>query len=192
MAISKVVYGSNVLIDLTADTIEADKLLKGITAHGPDGEPITGSCEYDANTQDATATAAEILSGKIAYNKGNRLQGTMTNNGSVAGTISTKTGEYSIPKGYHDGSGKVTIDTTEQSKLVGSNIRDGVTILGVTGTMSGTEGAKAQSKTVTPSATQAIEVTPDEGYNYLSQVTVAKIPYQESDNSAGGITVTIA
>lgn len=192
MAISKVVYGSNVLIDLTADTIEADKLLKGITAHGPDGEPITGSCEYDANTQDATATAAEILSGKIAYNKGNRLQGTMTNNGSVAGTISTKTGEYSIPKGYHDGSGKVAIDATEQSKLVSSNIRDGVTILGVTGTMSGTEGAKAQSKTVTPSATGPVTVTPDEGYNYLSQVTVEKISYQESNNSAGGITVTIA
>jgi hypothetical protein len=140
----------------------------------------------------ATATAAEILSGKVAYNKGNRLQGTMTNNGSVAGTISTKTGEYSIPKGYHDGSGKVTIDETEKSKLVGSNIRDGVTILGVTGTMSGTEGAKAQSKTVTPSATGPVTVTPDEGYNYLSQVTVEKISYQENDNSAGGITVTIA
>jgi len=56
--------------------------------------------------------------------------------------------------------------------------------------MSGTEGAKPQSKTVTPS-TQAQTVLPDTGYNYLSQVTVAAIPYVESENTAGGTTVTI-
>lgn len=57
--------------------------------------------------------------------------------------------------------------------------------------MSGTEGAKPQAKSVTPSTT-AQTVLPDEGYNYLSQVTVAAIPYNESENSAGGKTVTIA
>ena len=55
--------------------------------------------------------------------------------------------------------------------------------------MSGTEGAKAQAKTVTPKTT-AQTVLPDTGYNYLSQVTVNAIPYVESDNSAGGKTVT--
>ena len=54
MAISKVVYGGQTLIDLTADTIIKDKVLKGYTAHGADGEPITGTCEYDANTQPNT------------------------------------------------------------------------------------------------------------------------------------------
>ena len=34
-------------------------------------------------------------------------------------------------------------------------------------------------------------VLPDEGYNYLSQVVVNAIPYAESENSAGGLTVTI-
>ena len=57
--------------------------------------------------------------------------------------------------------------------------------------MSGTEDAKPQAKTVTPS-TEAQTILPDEGYNYLSQVTVSAIPYAESDNSAGGVTVTIA
>lgn len=188
MGVSKIIYGGQTLIDLTADTVKADKLLKGFTTHGADGEPITGTCEFDANTQDATA--AEILLGKIAYNKGNRVVGTMPNNGAVAGEISIKDGEFVVPQGYHDGSGKVKISDTEKAKLIPSNIRDGVTILGVTGTMSGTEGAVTQSKEVTPStATQTI--LPDDGYNYLSQVVVKPIPYVESDNSAGGITVTI-
>lgn len=190
MAISKVIYGGNVLIDLTADTITAADLLKGKTAHGADGEAISGACTYDANTQDATATAAEILKGKTGYNKGVKVTGTMPNIGAVAGKITTKAEKYTVPQGYHDGSGSVQIDSAEQAKLVAENIREGVTILGVLGTMSGTEDAKPQAKTVTPDTT-AQEVLPDTGYNYLSQVTVLAIPYVESDNSAGGKTVTI-
>lgn len=188
--ISKVIYGGEILIDLTGDSVSADKLLKGTTAHGADGELVTGTCEYDANTQDATATAAEILTGKTAYNKGNKVTGTMKNNGAVSGKISTKAGKYTVPQGYHDGSGSVQIDSTEQAKLVPNNIREGVTILGVAGTMSGSEGVKPQSKTVTPSAAQQT-ILPDSGYTHLSEVTVAAIPYTESENSAGGKTVTI-
>ena len=190
MAISKVVYGGDVLIDLTADSITKDKLLKGYTAHGADGEVINGACEFDANTQDATAADSEILAGKIAYVKGTKKTGTMKNNGAVAGNITTKAGKYTVPQGYHDGSGTVQIDATEQAKLIPSNIRAGVTILDVEGTMSGSEGVKSQSKSVTPSTTQQT-VLPDSGYTHLSQVTVAAIPYVESDNSAGGTTVTI-
>lgn len=190
MAISKIIYGGETLIDLTADTIQADKLLAGYTAHGADGEAITGSCDFDANTQDATAAAAEILAGKTAYNKAVKITGTMKNNGAVTGTIATKVGTYTVPQGYHDGSGKVSIDSTEQAKLIPTNIREGITILGIEGTMSGTEDANPQAKTVTPS-TSAQTILPDEGYNYLSQVVVNAIPYTESDNSAGGTTVTI-
>lgn len=188
--ISKVVYGGQTLIDLTADTIAKDKLLKGYTAHTADGEQVTGTCEYDANTQDATATEAEILTGKTAYNKGVKITGKMPNNGAVDGKITTKAGKYTVPQGYHDGSGSVQIDMTEQAKITPENIRDGVTILGVTGIMSGSEGVKPQSKSVTPSATEQV-VLPDSGYTHLSQVTVAPIPYAESNNSAGGVTVTI-
>lgn len=190
MAISKVIYGGNTLIDLTADTIAADKLLKGITAHGADGEQITGTCAFDANTQDATASAAEILAGKTAYNKGVKITGEMKNNGAVSGEISTKAGKYTIPQGFHDGSGTVAISATEQAKLTADNIRKGVTVLGVTGAMSGTEDVKPQAKSVTPTTEEQV-VLPDTGFNYLSQVTVAAIPYVESDNSAGGKTVTI-
>ncbi|WP_419573617.1 hypothetical protein [Phascolarctobacterium succinatutens] len=191
--ISKVVYGGKTLIDLTADTVTADKLLSTYTAHDKSGATITGTCTFDADTSDATAAVAEILAGKTAYVNGNKLTGTMKNNGAVTGTISKKAEAYSIPIGYHDGSGKVSISTTEQAKIIATNIRAGVSILGVTGTMSGTEGAKAQAKTATPSTTQQT-ILPDSagGYNYLTQVTVEPIPYTESDNAAGGTTITIA
>ena len=188
--VNKVVYGGTVLIDLTGDTVTADKVLTGYTAHDKSGETITGTCNYDVNSEDATVAVAEILTGKTAYARGSKITGTMPNNGAVTKTISTKTQEVSIAQGYHDGSGKVSISSTEQAKIIPTNIRDGVTILGVTGTMSGTEGAKAQAKTVTPT-TAVQNVLPDDGYNYLSQVTVNAIPYVESDNSAGGTTVTI-
>lgn len=190
--ISKVVYGGKTLIDLTSDTVTADKLLSGVIAHDKSGAVITGACTFDADTSDATAASAEILSGKTAYVNKIKVTGEMKNNGAVAGTISKKAEAYSIPIGYHDGSGKVTISSTEQAKIIATNIRAGVSILGVTGTMSGTEGAKAQAKTATPSTSQQT-ILPDstQGFNYLTQVTVNAIPYNESDNAQGGKTVTI-
>lgn len=190
MAVSKVIYGGNTLIDLTGDTVTADKVLKGFTGHGKDGVQFTGSCEFDVDSSDATVTVAEMLTGKTAYARGVKLTGTMPNNGAVAGKIATKDGVYTVPLGYHDGSGTVGIDDAEKVKIIPANIREGISILGVIGEMSGSEGMKPQAKTVTPSSVQQV-VTPDEGYNCLSQVTVNAIPYVESENAAGGITVTI-
>lgn len=189
--VNKVIYGGNTLIDLTSDTVEATSLLSGVTAHDASGEIITGTCDYDADTSDATANASEILNGKTAYKAGAKITGTMPNRGGVTGTISTKAEEYTIQQGYHDGSGKVSIDSTEQAKIVANNIRQGVEILGVTGTMSGSEDVHAQSKTVTPS-TASQTITPDSPtYNYLSQVVVNAIPYTSTVNAQGGLTVTI-
>ena len=186
--INKLVVGNETKFDLTADTVAADKLLKDFTAHDKSGAPITGTCTYDADTQDATAAVAEILEGKTAYARGTKLTGTMPNKGAVSGTIATKDA-YTIPMGFHDGSGTVSIDATESAKIVAGNIKSGVTILGVEGTFSG-ESVTAQTKSVTPTMS-AQTVLPDEGYDYLSQVSVAAIPVNYSDNSAGGQTCTI-
>ena len=186
--INKLVVGNETKFDLTADTVTADKLLKDITAHDKSGAPITGTCTYDADTQDATAAVAEILEGKTAYARGTKLTGTMPNKGAVSGTIATKEA-YTIPMGFHDGSGTVSIDATESAKIVAGNIKSGVTILGVEGTFAG-ETVTAQTKSVTP--TMSVQtVLPDEGFDYLSQVEVAAIPVTYSDNSAGGQTCTI-
>lgn len=192
MANSKIIFNGQTLIDLTNDTVTADKLLKDYTAHGKDGEAVVGTCTYDADTSDATAAKAEILKDKTAYVNGVKLVGTMPNNGAVQGNITEKAGKYAIPQGYHDGSGYAQIDETEQSKIIPQNIRAGVTVLGIEGEMSGTEDVNAQAKEVTPAAAaQTILPDSESGYNYLSQVTVKAIPYTETENAAGGITVTI-
>lgn len=186
---SKVVYFGETLIDLTNDTVEPSKLLKGFTAHDKSGAPIIGTSTFDADTQDATAAAAEILSGKTAYVKGSKVTGSMPNKGAVEGYISDKTQPYMIPAGYHDGAGSVGIASAEAAKLIASNIKDGVSILGVTGTYAG-ELTKGQTKTVTPTK-DGFTVTQDEGYDYLASVVVNPIPYAVTDNTAGGQTVTI-
>lgn len=58
------------------------------------------------NTDDANAAASQILSGYTAYAKGQKVTGSMVDRGAVNQTISPG-GSYTIPAGYHNGSGKV-------------------------------------------------------------------------------------
>ena len=130
-----------------------------------------------------------MLLNKTSHARGVKITGTMPNNGAVTGEISTKDGSYTIPQGYHDGSGKAQISAAERAKIIPANIKAGVTLLGETGTYGG-ESVSAQSKSVTPSFAQQV-IQPDNGYDYLSSVTVAAIPVAYADNAAGGKTVTI-
>ena len=187
--INKVVFGNNTLIDLTSDTITPADLQSGVTAHDATGAIITGTSTKDSDTSDDTALVGEILSGKTAHARGTLLTGTMPNNGAIDVDITTKAQSVSVAQGYHDGSGTVQIDATEQAKIIAGNIKDGVTILGVLGTYTG-EGVTAQTKSVTPYTT-AQTILPDAGYDYLAEVDVAAIAYVETDNSAGGLTATI-
>lgn len=190
MARNKIIVGGEVYLDLTGDTITAADLAAGVTAHDKSGVAITGTSTLDSDTSEDTAAVAEILSGKTAHARGAQLTGTMPNNGAVSGVISTVDGDYTVPQGYHDGSGTVAISATEKAKLKNaSNIKAGVVLLGTTGTYTG-EGVSAQSKSATPTFNSQT-VLPDTGYDYLSQVTVAAIPVTETPNSAGGTTVTI-
>lgn len=188
---NKIIYGGKVLIDLTGDTVAPGKLLQGFTAHDKSGATITGECTFDSDTSDATATADEILKGKTAYVAGAQVTGAMPNNGASVLEIAAVSDELKIPVGYHDGSGIAKIADAEKAKLLAKNIRENVTILGVKGTMSSSEGMKPQAKSVTPSTTAQM-ILPGPGFNCFSQVTVEAIPYAEAQNASGGLTVTIA
>ena len=189
---NKVIYGGQTLIDLTGDDVTRADVASGKQFHLPTGEITTGTNTYDADTSDATAVAAEILVDKTAYKNGSKLTGTMPNRGQQTGTNSTKAGSVTIQQGYHDGSGSVSIDSTEQAKLIATNIREGVTILGVEGSMSGSEDMAATSASITPYTTSQTITPSDLGnYNAITQINVAAIAYSESDNAAGGVTVTI-
>lgn len=189
--VNKVIIGAEVKLDLTGDDVTPDKLAKGIKAHDKSGAPIVGTSTYNADTSDATATAAEILQGKTAYAKGAKVTGTMPNKGAVTLNVIKKSVPVTIPMGFHDGSGKAQVDPAEAAKIIPENIRDGINILGVAGTMSGTEGAKPQAKTVTPTF-EAQEITPDSPeYNFLSSVTVNAIPVSYTDNEQGGQTLKV-
>ena len=189
MAINKVIYGGNTLIDITDTTALAAQVLDGYYFYGRDGVKTEGTCTYNADTSDATATNAEILATKTAYVNGSKVTGTMVNNGAVSGTISTVAGQYTVPIGYHDGSGKVGIVSTEQQKIIAGNIKNGITILGVTGNYSGEAVSVETNKNATPTSSVQV-ITPSSGYDYLAQVTVAAIPYVETPNTYG-TTVTI-
>ena len=186
---NKVIYGGQVIMDISSDTVTASNLLSGYTAHGRDGEAITGECTYDADTTDATASTSDILSGATAYVNGVKLTGDMPNRGALSGSIDDVNDEITINAGYYDGSGSVTLDSTEKAKIISSNIKDGVTILGVLGTYTGA-GVTAQTKSATPYTT-AQTILPDNGYDYLSEVDIAAIYYDRTLNAAGGYTVTI-
>ena len=192
MAKNKVIYGNTTLIDLTDATLDlnngASNILSGESAYGRDGEKITGTCTYDADTSDANATASEILLNKTAYVNGSKITGTMPNNGGTGGTIDDLSTPYTIPQGYSDGSAEVSVDPVEAAKIIPSNIKDGVQILGITGTYTG-EGVTAQTKSATPYTT-AQSILPDSGYDYLAEVDIAAIYYNETAN-AYGTTVTI-
>ncbi len=86
--------------------LTAGKLLKGQTVLGIAGTGET-TCPTLASQTSATAGAGDILSGKTAYVNGSKITGSMANNGAVNATIAPG-GTYTIPAGYHNGSGKVT------------------------------------------------------------------------------------
>jgi len=185
-----VLADGRVLIDLTTDDVTAAHVLYGKKFHLPSGEPKVGSCTYDADTSDADATASEILTGKTAYKNGSKITGEMPNRGQQTSYISDADSPVTIQNGYHDGSGTVGIDATEKAKLIAGNIKAGVEILGVTGDYSG-ESATAGSVSATPYLTAQTILPSSISKDYISQVNIAAITITETDNAAGGVTVTI-
>ena len=186
---NKIVLGDGtVLIDLTMDDIKPEHVQKGIKFHDKSGAPQTGTSAKTVDASGVTAEPAEVLAGET-FGRGNDVAtGTMPNNSGKNVIVTSKTGT-SIARGYYDGAGTAKISDEDAAKLVPANIKDGVTILGVTGEF-GADDISAQSKEVTPTFADQ-QISPDSEYTFLSGVLVKAIPVLYTDNSAGGQTVTV-
>lgn len=97
-------------------------------------KPGSGTAKF-YDTSGASFAAGDLLTGKTAFGASGSVGGSMADNGATGGTISTKAGTVTIPAGYTTG-GTVAISSTEQAKIVASNIKSGVTILGQAGSLS--------------------------------------------------------
>ncbi len=169
---------------VSISSVEQAKIISENIRAGVQILGITGSFTSDAN-----AITSQILDGQTAYVNGLKITGSMNNRAAVNGVISTKTGSFTIQQGYHNGEGEVKIDENEQAKIIPQNIKSGIEILGVMGTHE-TGAVSGQTKTVTPS-TISQTLTPDSGYDYITEINVEPIPYVTESNSAGGTTVII-
>lgn len=124
------------------------------------------------DTTDATAAAADILSGKTAYGASGSVTGSMTNNGAQTETISKLADSIKIKQGYHDGTGTVSIASTEKSKIISGNIKAGVTILGVSGSSAvvDTSDATATASTIVSGSTAYVA-----GQKITGSLTLVKV-----------------
>lgn len=192
MGVNKIIVGGEVKLDISKDSVDEQHLLAGYTAHNHNGDPIEGECTFDADTSDATLTADKMLENETGYAGGVKLVGNMPNNGGYNANLTDRDTGVVIPRGFHDGSGKITLSPEDIAEIIPENIREGIDFLGIMGTMSGTEGVQAENREVTPSMEDQI-ITPDttEGYNYLAKVTVKGIPIVETPTPGGGTTITI-
>ena len=206
MAVNKVVYGTTVLVDLTGDTVTADKLLKGATAHDASGEQVTGThvCSGGLDTSDATATANDIAKDKTAYVGGEKVTGSLTsvNGFNFSSAVASWDSQNSklMLSGTNpiecivsaNGTSKMYCTGDKLGDAAASDVAEGKTFTSSAGLkVTGTAKASVptlQAKTVTPSAAEQT-VTPDSSYDGLSSVTVEGDANLVPGNIKSGVSI---
>lgn len=171
------------------DVADAIRSLNGLTT---EYTPAQMAAAITALVTGCDATAANILSGKQAMTENGRVTGTMTNNGAVSKSItpSTSAQSYTVPAGYHNGSGKVTVAAAPTSLIDGTataaNVLSGQTFFcdsytAKTGTMTNNG---AVSKSITPSTSAQSYTIPAGYHNGSGKVSVAAAPTSLIDGTA--------
>ena len=163
--------------------LTADKILEGNTILG-----IVGTASTGINTSDATATVKDILAGKTAYVDGEKLEGTMTNNGDLIITPSTDEQDHSA--GYYNSIQVRPVTSSVDTNIKAENIKSGISILGVSGSLIELNGHELE---VTPATVQKV-IEPEENYNAITRVTVEAVtssidPNITPENIKSGVSI---
>lgn len=138
---------TNILPKKTSQSVTPDSGYYGLSSVG-----IAPIPDIYQDVSGVTATAADVLATKVIVNSlGQQVAGSMVNNGAVSKTLDATTGnqQYSVPAGYHNGSGKVLI-TLEQKSATPTKS---------TQTISPTTGKVLSSVTVNPIPAQYGDAT---------------------------------
>lgn len=131
MAVNKVIYGGNTLVDLTGDTVTAADLADGVKATGADGNPIIGLMQKVTIDAELSTTSTnpvqnkvikEALDDKLGKTEtasaatqdgaGNNIVDTYAKKSDVSALLSTKLGVNSTAyAATRDGAGNNIVDT---------------------------------------------------------------------------------
>ena len=91
-----------------------------------------GTAKFYDTAGAGSASASDVLSGVTVYGANGAITGSMPNNGSTSGTITTKGGTVTIPAGYTTGG---TVSLGNVTDLTAQNLLSGKTVLGVAGAL---------------------------------------------------------
>ena len=130
MGNSKVVFNAKVLIDLTGDTVAAAKLLEGATAHGKDGERVTGTILNRNTVGKHGAVGASTAFPRVAVTPVERDTQAYQNTDGVSRVF------LKPPAGYYDGTSYVGETYGTVANVIGlndGNLCAGSSVLGITG-----------------------------------------------------------
>ena len=197
MAVNKVIYGGNTLVDLTGDTVTAADLADGVKATGADGNPVIGLMQKVTIDAELSTTSTnpvqnkvikEALDGKLGKNDtaaratqdgaGNTISTTYASKDDVSALLSTKLGVTATAyAATRDGAGNNIVDTYAKKTDI-PNI---------------TVDAELSDTSTNPVQNKVVKTNMDSLYNNLMtklNVYRSELPTKVSDleNDAGYLT----